>query len=176
MGKGLPRSNRAGEPIKANIIKQTFTVNDTLNITGVAATVDAGTFIIAGLPEGNMLFLGAASYIEVEATGDADVIDNWDGDYGVGTVPNADVDLGDAEDDNIVPSTALSAGAADKIAPLTRGVSTGTESGVVIDNTDSSKELNLNLLIDDNVITDTNVGTFNITGFVVISYVMLGDD
>ena len=131
------------------------------------------TFEIGTLPVGNILLLGAVANVSVDATGDTHVIDNWDGDYGIGTAPNADLDLGDAEDDNIVPSTALSAGASDKIAPSTRGVSTATEQ-VIINNTAGAMELNLNLLIDDNVITDTEDGTFAVSGTLDLAYIVIG--
>lgn len=174
--KGLQRSLKRGDPQNQEIyrIKQSF--SSSLDITGVAATVDAGTFVIGGLPQGNLLFLGAVAYAQVDATGDAHVIDNWTGDYGIGTIPNADVDLADAGDDDIIPSTALTAGASDKIAASTRGASTGTENALILDNTDGSLELNFNLLIDDNVITDAEVGTFLVTGVLHIALIVLGDD
>lgn len=176
MSKGLPRSMARGAPLRQEIIKLDLAVSGTLDITGVDSAVDAGTFVIAGLPQGNLLFLGAVSYIQVDGGSDAHIIDNWAGDYGIGVAPNADLDLGDAEEDAIIPSTALAAGASDKLAPLTRGASTGTEQGVIFDNTDGSLELNLNLLIDDNVITDTEDGTFVISGSLHLAFIPLGDD
>jgi hypothetical protein len=176
MGKGLPKSLSRGNAQKQEVIKQSIAISDSLDITGVDSAVDAGTFVIAGLPEGNILLLGAVAYIQVDAGSDAHVIDNWDGDFGIGTIPNADLDLSDAGDDDIIPSTALSAGASDKLAPSTRGVSTQTEHSLIIDNTAGSLELNFNLLIDDNVITDTEDGTFAVTGVLHLAYIMLGDD
>ena len=176
MGKGLPRSLSRGDVQRQEVIKQAIVINNSLDITGVDAAVDAGTFVISGLPQGNLLFLGAVAYVQVDAGSDVHVIDNWDGDFGIGTIPNADTDLGDAGDDDIIPSTALSAGASDKLAPSTRGASTTTEHGLIIDNTDGSLELNFNLLIDDNVITDTEDGTFAVTGVLHLAYIVLGDD
>jgi len=176
MVKGLDRALSRGNQATKGIVRQDLVINKSFDITGVADTVDAATAVIGGFPEGNILFLGAVAYISVDATGDTHVIDNWAGDYGIGTVPNADVDLGDAGDDDIVPSTALAAGVSDKIAPSTRGISTQTEHGLILDNTDGSLELNLNLLIDDNVITDTEDGTFDVTGMLHLSYVVLGND
>ena len=175
MAKGLPRSLRAGPDRDKLVVKKDYVISGSLDITGVAATVDAGTFVISGLPQGNLLLLGAVAYVSVDAGADVHVIDNWAGDYGIGTIPNADVDLADAGDDDIIPSTALAAGAADKLAPLTRGASTATEQ-IIIDNTDGSLELNLNLLIDDNVITDAEVGTFVVTGTLHVAMIVLGDD
>jgi hypothetical protein len=174
--KGLQRSLSRGDMLRQEVVRLDLAISGSLDITGVADTVDAGTFVIGGLPQGNILFLGAAAYVQVDATGDTHVIDDWDGDFGIGTIPNADVDLGDAGDDDIIPSTALSAGASDKIAPTTRGISTTTEHGQIIDNTDGSLELNFNLLIDDNVITDDEDGTFAVSGSLHIAMIMLGDD
>ncbi|MCP3665737.1 MAG: hypothetical protein GY696_25120 [Gammaproteobacteria bacterium] len=173
--KGLLRSLGRAAESDQKIVKREIAISGSLDITGVADTVDAGTFRISDLPEGNILLLGAVAYVTVSAGSDTHVIDNWDGDYGIGTAPNADVDLGDTEDDNIVPSTAISAAADDKVAPSTRGVSTATEQ-VFIDNTAGSMELNLNLLIDDNVITDDEDGTFAVTGTLHLAYIVLGDD
>lgn len=174
--KGLKRSLSRGPAAQQEVFRMDLAFDQTIDITGVGAAVDAGSFVLGGLPQGNLLFLGAVAYATVDATGDAHVIDNWDGDFGIGTIPNADVDLADAGDDDIIPSTALSAGASDKIAPRTRGASTGTEHGLIIDNTDGSLELNFNLLIDDNVITDTEDGSFRCYGVLHAAFIVLGDD
>lgn len=178
MGKGLPRSlSKNVDPRNAVVpAVRDYTISGSLDITGVAAAVDAGTFVIGDLPEGNILFLGAVASVVVDATGDTDVIVDWTGDFGIGTIPNADLDLGDAGDDDIIPSTALTADTGLRITLATRGASTATENGVILDNTDGSLELNFNLLIDDNVITDTEDGTFVVTGNLKICYIVLGDD
>lgn len=174
--KGLKRSIDRGRTLDQDVMTLHYAINNDLDITGVSAAVDAGTFVIGGLPQGNLLLLGAVAYISADGKSDAHIINNWNGDYGIGTAPNADVDLGDAEDDNIIPSQVLDAGASDKLSPRTRATSTSTEQGVIIDNTDGSKELNMNILIDDNVITDGEDGTFSVTGDLFISVVPLGDD
>ena len=174
MAKGLLRSLGRASESDQKIVKRQITFSASLDITGVDATVDAGTVVVGQLPEGNILLLGAVASVAVAGGADTHIIDNWDGDYGIGTAPNADVDLGDAEDANIVPSTAISAGASDKDAPLTKGVSTATEQ-VIIDNTAGAMELNLNILIDDNVITDAEDGTFAVSGVLDIVYIVLGD-
>lgn len=175
MSKGLPRSLASGSPAARSIVRSNLSFSESVDITGVADTVDATTIVIGGLPEGNILLLGAVAYVAVAGGADTHIIDDWDGDYGIGTAPQADVDLGDAEDDNIVPSTAIASAADDKDAPLTRGVSTATEQ-VIIDNTAGAMELNLNVLIDDNVITDDEDGTFALSGTLHIAYIVLGDD
>lgn len=174
--KGLPRSLARGPQELQEIVRLRIPFTKEITITGVDSAVDAGTAVIGGLPQGNLLFLGAVAYVQVDAGSDANVIDNWGGDYGIGFAPNADTDLGDVLEDAIIPSTALSAGASDKLAPSTRGISTTTEHGQIIDNTDGSLELNLNLLIDDNVITDTEDGVFTCTGVLHMVLIVLGDD
>lgn len=176
MTKGLPRSLARASALRDEFIKTTIPISGSMDITGVDAAVDAGTFVIAGLPQGNILFLGAVANVIVAAGADAHVIDDWNGDFGIGTIPNADVDLADAGDDDIIPSTALVADTGTKDTLKTRAASTTTEHGLIIDNTDGSLELNFNLLIDDNVITDTEDGTFTVTGELYIAYTMLGDD
>lgn len=174
--KGLQRSLSRGPAALQEVYRMDHAFEQSIDITGVDSAVDAGTFVLGGLPQGNLLFLGAVAYVQVDGGSDAHIIDNWDGDYAIGTVPQNDVDLGDAGEADIIPSTALSAGASDKLAPSTRGASTGSEHGVILDNTDGSLELNFNLLIDDNVITDTEDGTFTVTGVLHAAFIVLGDD
>jgi len=173
--KGLLRSLGRASETDRSIVKRRIAFSFSADITGEADTVDATTAVIGQLPEGNILLLGAVAYVAVKAGTDEHVIDDWDGDYGIGTAPNGDYDLSDAEDDNVVPSTALASAADDKDAQSTRGLSTATEQ-VILDNADGSMELNLNILIDDNVITDTEDGTFAISGTLDIAYIVLGDD
>lgn len=175
MSKGLRRSLERAAEADQIVVKKQIVISFSTDITGVDATVEAATAVIGQLPEGNILLLGAVASVAVNAGTDTHVINNWNGDYGIGTIPNANVDLADPGDDDIIPSTALSAGAADKLAPATRGASTATEQ-ILIDNTAGSLELNFNLLIDDNVITDDEDGTFAVSGTLDIAYIVLGDD
>jgi len=176
MGKGLPRSLKNAPPADLAVpLRRNYTISGFMDITGVAAAVDAGTFILGDLPEGNILFLGAIASVIVSAV-DADVLIDWAGDYGIGTIPNADLDLADAGDDNIITSTALLADTGLKVTLATRGQSLDADNAVILDNTDGSLELNFNLLVDDNFITDAAVGTFTVTGNVQLVYVVLGDD
>ncbi len=172
MAKGLPRSMEHALTVA---VKRTVPVSGVMNITGGAGVVDPGTFVIGGLPEGNILLLGAVAYVIVSAV-DADVLIDWAGDFGIGTIPNADADLGDPGDDDITPSTALLADTGTKATLSTRAASTQTEHALIIDNTAGALELNFNLLVDDNFITDTEVGTFTVTGNLELVYIVMGDD
>ena len=174
--KGLKRSLSRGEPALQEVFRLDVPIKADITITGVHSTTDVATFPIAGLPPGNLLFLGAVAYVQVDGTDDANIVDNWDGDFSIGTDPQNDVDLGDAAEINIIPATALASGGSDKLAPSTRSASTSSEHGVILDNTDGSMELNFNLLIDDNVITDAEDGVFEVRGSLHAAFIVLGDD
>lgn len=174
--KGLVRSMSRGPAILQTVVKTSLPIKGTVEITGVDSAVDAGTLVLAGLPQGNLLLLGAVAYVSVTAGEDTAVIDNWGGDFGIGYAANVDSDLADAQEDAVVASTSLTAGAEDKTTPVTRGASTATEHGLIIDNTEGSLALYLNLLVDDNVITDTETGSFEVSGFLHLAFIVLGDD
>lgn len=168
--KGLPRSLSRGIS-QLPIVRQTIPVS--AKAISVAGTTDVGygSVVIGDLPEGNILFLGAVSYMKF-TTADADVQATFDGDYSVGSAPTADATLSGSEVD-IIQSTALGAATAG-VSPVARGTHAAAISGTVLDNTDGSLELNLNLLIDDANISGT--GDFTVTGALELVYIVLGDD
>ena len=169
--KGLARSLSRGSAVQAPIIKQTINVKAAaLAIVG-ASGVGFGSVVIGDLPAGNILFLGAVSYLQFTSA-DADITATYDGDYGIGTTPASDATITGADVD-IVQSTALGAATA-KVSPVARGTSAIANAGQILDNTDGSLELNLNLLIDDASISGT--ADLTASGFVVLSYIVLGDD
>lgn len=131
-----------------------------------------GSVAILGLPQGNILFLGAVAYLRF-TTADADIIAAFDGDFSLGTVPTADNDLVDAGEADIVPSTPLGAATA-KVSPYVRGASGAALNGIILDNTDGSLEVNLNLLIDDTSIA--GAADFVVDGVVRLAYIVMGDD
>lgn len=139
----------------------------TLNV--VDGAPGFGTLVLSGLPQGNILFFGAVAYLRF-TTADADVIAAFDGDYGLGTAPDANGTLAGAEA-NLIPSTPLGAATA-KVSPYVRGVSAAN--GVILDNTDGSLEVNLNLLIDDTSIS--GAAAFTVDGVVRIALIVMGDD
>lgn len=170
MTKGLARSLSRGVS-SAPILKQTFPVkNAALSIAGTTG-VGFGSVVIGDFPQGNLLVLGAVSYIQLNSA-DADITATYDGDYGVGTTPASDATITGADVD-IIQSTALGAATA-KLSPVARGTSAIANSGQILDNTDGSLELNLNVLIDDATISGT--ADMTASGFVVVSYIVLGDD
>lgn len=174
MTKGLPRGRARGSELANPIRKLTIPVQAfALSIVG-ATGVGFGSAVLAGMPEGNFMLLGAVASIQFSGSGsDPNLIATWLGDYGIGTTPASDATI-TGDDVNIVPSTALAAATAE-VSPITRGVQAdGAFCGVVLDNTAADLEFNLNLLIDDTSIS----GTVPITaeGVVIVSYIMLGDD
>jgi hypothetical protein len=170
MGKGLPRSTSRQNAATSPIQKQLFRVNN--RVLAVANGAPGfGTVVIGDFPEGNILFLGAIAYLQF-STADADVTATFDGDYSVGITPTADNVLSTTDAD-IIPSTPLGA-ATGKLSPVVRGASTDALGGGILDNTDGSLELNLNLLIDDAAIS--GAADFTVNGYVQASFIVLGDD
>ena len=178
MAKGLPRSHKNANKAIAPIVKDVIVVKDKT----VTLTEDAGgqpawaTLVVGDFPQGNVLFLGAASYFAFAGSGsDADLADTWEGDYGVGTTPSTDdtTPLATTFEDIIATVAILAATA--EVSPRTRSVSVDGEAGVMYDNTDGSLELNLNILVDAADITGDD-SVLTIDGELYISYVVLGND
>lgn len=175
MTKGLAISHTRGNPQHAPILKMVLGLNAFAVTVDGATGVGWGTAVMSGLPEGNFMLLGAVANVQFSGSGaDAGLGDTWAGDFGVGTTPATDGTI-TAGDVDIVPSTALAAATAE-VSPRTRGVQAdGAFCGVIFDNTASTLEVNLNLLIDDVDISADGVA-ITADGYVIISYVMLGDD
>ena len=172
MGKGLPRSLARGAPQRQEIIKQTINISGTVAVAAAGAAVGFGTRVIGDLPEGNILFLGAVAYVRLAGSGsDANLDATWDGDFSIGTAPTADVTLSGSEVD-IIGSTALGAATAE-VSPRVRAVN-ATQS--ILDNTDGSLELNLNVLIDAANIVDGATVNLTASGTLQLVYVVMLDD
>jgi hypothetical protein len=173
MTKGLARSIGRGTPQQAPIVKETYNiVNRAIAVVGATGVGFAGVSV-GGLPQGNILLLGAVAYLQVSSpSGDVDVFATWTGAYSIGTAITADSTLAGSEVD-IIPQTTIAAATA-RLSPVTRGVSAGATAGVILDNTDTTLNLNCNLLIDDASISGTADMVLN--GFVQLAYIVLGDD
>jgi hypothetical protein len=169
--KGLPRSLSRGPASAAPVLKQTFVVRDgEVTVTATGAAVGFGTTVIGDLPEGNILLLGAVGYFQF-GTADADIAATWDGDYSVGSTATVDVTL-NGTDVDILPSTALGAATA-QLSPRVRSVNA---TQAILDNTDGSLELNLNLLVDAANIVDGATAVMTINGELTLLYSVMGDD
>lgn len=170
MTKGMARARRLPRndvPVVRGRIPVSLTLSNFDGATGVA--FDTG--VIAGLPEGNILILGAVLNATLTESS-ANITDTFDGDFSVGSAPTADNSLSGAEVD-IIPSTAM--GAAVSSVNTVRGASTPTENGTILDNTAGTLELNLNVLIDDASISADNE-TLVVEGVLHLVYSILGDD
>jgi len=162
-----------GPAARQEIIKQTITVRNQTIVVDGAAGIGFGTLVIGDLPDGNILLLGAVAYMAFAgAGGQATLAEAWNGDYGIGTAANGDTTITGAEID-IIGSTPLLAVA--EVTPRTRGVSVTATNAAIIDNTDGSLELNLNLLIDDADISADDL-VFIVNGEVHLAFAVLGDD
>lgn len=172
--KGLSRSLARGKPQVSPIVKQRIRVtNLAVAVANGSSAPGIGSSVLGDFPQGNILFLGAVAYLQFDATGDTDATTTWNGDFGIGTVPNADADLSDATDVDIVASTAIGPAVA-RVSPVTRGVHTAANTGTVLDNTDDSLELNLNVMVDD--ADQSGAISLVVNGIVELSYIVLGDD
>jgi len=172
--KGLIRSlTRGGTLVKQNVTRQVIKVEDlTVTVSATGAAVGFGTVVAGDVPEGNILFLGATGYLKFDGSGsDANLTADWEGDFSVGTTPTADVTL-DGTDVNILPSTALAAATAE-IGVRTRAANA---TSAVLDNTDGSLEVNINVLIDAADITDDQSVDLTVNGEINLAYIVLGDD
>jgi hypothetical protein len=172
MAKGLPRSLARGG-VTAPVRRQTIKVTNAVVQVDGATGVGWGTAVIGDLPAGNILLLGAVSYMQFTGPTSASLADTYDGDYSIGSAPTADSTINGSEVD-IIQSTALGAATAE-VSPRARGTSAAAICGTILDNTDGSLEVNLNLLIDDANISADDLN-FTASGEVHISYVVLGDD
>lgn len=173
MGKGLPRSNKAAmrNPQAAAVIRQNIKTSVTLSFTG-ATGVGWATAVIGDLPVGNIALIAAAAYVKLTKLVATGIQDTFDGDLAIGSAPTADATLSGSEVD-VIPSTAFAAAAVGGTTGRMRAVNGATQ--VMLDNTDGTLELNLNVLIDDaNISADTQTVTAAVELSLVFS--VLSDD
>lgn len=169
--KGLLRS-LSRNPARQDIMKQAIRVKNVPITVNGASGVGFGTTVIGDFPQGNILLLGAVAYLQVSKTAAATgVLDTFDGTYALGTTPTADATLNGTEV-NITPAATIGAATAG-VSPVVRGAST-TPAGV-LDNTDDSLEINLNLTISDASIS-ADAQALTVSGVVYVSFTVLGDD
>jgi hypothetical protein len=172
MTKGLPRSLKNGPKEIKPIVRADISFVDTVLQVDGATGVGWGTVVAEGLPEGNILIVGAVLDVTIDEQGDAGISDTFNGDIGVGSTPADDGTI-TAGDVDIIPSTATPAAVAG--VSTVRATSTPTESGTILDNTGGTLELNVNLLIDDADISADDIDLL-VNGTLHLSYIVLGDD
>lgn len=171
MTKGLNRSRARGPAIRSAMIKLNIPLTALALSTGASgATGDAwASAVIRGLPEGNVMIIGAVANVQVTSV-DAGLTTTWTGQFSIGTAATADAVLNGLEA-NVVGATTLTA-ATNKVSPIIRGAQATAS---IVDNTDRTLNLVLNLKVDDATISANNVA-LTASGFLSIAYVVLGDD
>lgn len=166
MARGAPRILK-----RANIVQQSLRVPFDVEVTVDGSSGNGfGSAVCAGLAEANIHFKAAVAYVEVVSTTGESIDADWSGDVSFGTTASADATLG-GTDANIIGSTALGPASGGVIAPR-RG--TGT-TAALLDNTDGSLEINLNLSVDDANVADTD-SVVRLRGVLFIDATVLGDD
>lgn len=174
MGKGLPRSLARGDKIKQELVKERVAISDvSITVSATSTANGFGSAVIGDFPEGNILFLGAIAYIQFAGSGsDANLVDTWSGDYSMADAPLADATIDADAERNIIYNTGIGPATAEAIG-RTRGERTGP---FMLDNTDGSLEINLNLTIDAADITDDTSVEITANGELFLAYIVLGDD
>jgi len=171
MAKGLPRSLSRGKALDQAVRKLRITVNEPMSFLGVDGAAIDQTAVIAGLPEGNILLLGAVANVTFTGPTSGNLTNDFQGDFAVGSIPASDATLGGADVD-IVGATAITAATAEVSGPIRVAVATQS----MIDNTAGTAEVNLNVLLDADEVTDTETVIVTVTGTIDIVYSVLGDD
>jgi hypothetical protein len=172
MGKGLPRSNSRATPNLSATMRLRIPVKaKAFNLTDPGAAAGWGTVPLGGLPQGNVLILGAVGYLQLSST-HASVTTTFVGTMALGTTATADNALAGTEI-NIAPAV-TSAAAVNKVGPVTRVASTIAEAGLMVDNTDNNVNVNLNVTIADAGIAAAANAV--VDGYVDLVIAVLGDD
>jgi len=173
MTKGLPRSNSRAKPQSQAVRRQRIVLtNKAVTVSG-ATGVGFGTTVIGDLPEGNIHFMSAVGYLRfTRPAASTGILATFEGDYAIGTEATIDADVADTNEANILPSTSMGVAATSGVSPTSRSTNI---TGVMLDNTDGSLELNLNVMIDDASINAASQA-MTADGYVDLVYAVLGDD
>ena len=171
--KGYQRGMSRGAAARQDIVRRDIPIrNLAVTMTDATTAGSWGTAVVAGLPQGNILILGAVLSGMQLVKGNANLIDAFVATLALGSAPTADATLASGEVD-IIPATAQSAAASGTLSGA-RAASTATQNGVILDNTDGSLELNLNVTVPD--ASSTANSSFTVNGTLHIAYIVLGDD
>jgi hypothetical protein len=172
MAKGYPRGLARGNKAKKDSNTIRLTLDEALTFTGATGAAVFATKALEGLPEGNILLLGAVSNLTFTGPTSANLANDFQGDYSIGTAPTADNDLSDTNEANIIASTPIPAATAE----VSANVRATNATQAIIDNTAGDMEVNLNVLLDADEVTNGEDVDITVTGTVDIAYIVLGDD
>jgi len=188
--KGLPRSlkrylqrSAAGALVGAGAIQQAgfgasrqsiITFDDrSIALVDEAAVVAYAGSQVFDFPAGLILFEGAVADLALTKSS-AGVNDDWDGDFGLGTVTASNNATLAATEQNLIPTTATPQAVSG--ATTAKGLSTASESGILLDGTSTPVDVFLNFLVDD---ADHDVTTtpcnLIVNGTLKLFWKLLGD-
>lgn len=142
-------------------------VNKPITIAAAGAGVAFGTVPLAALPKGRLLFLAKVVDVVV-STVDTDLITTWNGNWALGSAPDADGSLAGTEVD-IVASTALGAATA-RVSPPTAFINT---TAAVLDNRAGTGEVNWNMFALAADFTDAGSAIMLLNGEIILTYCKL---
>lgn len=145
----------------------------TLALTDVASTVAYVGQKVYDFPEGQILFLAAVADLAVEKDA-AGVNDDFEGDFGLGTVTASNNATLASTEQDLIPTTAIPE--ADTGATTAKGASTSTEGAKILDGRTTAKDVFLNFLVDDGDQDVTSTPTnLVVTGSIKLFWVNVGD-
>lgn len=170
--KGLQRSLSRGPKATKDVNVARLVLDESITFTGSTGVAVGGTAVLDTLPQGNILLLGAVANLTFTGPTSANLANDFQGDYAIGTAPTADNDLSDTNEANIIASTAIPAATAE----VSANVRATNATQAIIDNTAGDMELNLNVLLDADEVTNGEDVAIAITGTVDVAYIVLGDD
>lgn len=153
----------------------TITLEDeAIALTDEAGVVAYGSKKLWDFEAGYIRILGAVADLTVTKSA-AGVNNNFDGDFGLGTVAAGNNNALATTEQNIIPTTATPQAVGG--ATTAKGVSTNTEHEVIHDGHTTPIDLYLNVLVDDD---DHDVGAtptnLVVNGTIIISYINIGDN
>lgn len=169
--KGLPRSLSRGNAQVQATRKIRVLVEEEMTFTGDSGNAVEATAVLAGLPEGNILLLGVVSNLTFTGPTSDELADDFQGDYGIGTTPASDNTIS-SFDVNIISSTAIPAATSE----VSADVRATNVTAAILNNTDANLEVNLNVLLDADEVSDGEEVVITVTGTVDIVFSVLGDD
>lgn len=147
----------------------------TITITDDAGVAQYGGVKVYDLPLGAVFTVGAVASGILTAGVTGTIIDNWDGDVALGTATATTGATLTGTEADIMPSFAVSAGAADKLGVVS-AISVATAltetSSRVFDGTVTAKDVYLNFVIDEDGTHTAGTATF--TGTVTLTWINLG--
>lgn len=170
--KGLRYSLARMPQVLRDVTVARISVDTTLAFTGSVGVAVGDAVSLASIPEGNVLLLGAVANLTFTGPGSADLADDFQGDYSIGTVATEDADVADAGEANILASAAIPAATAE----VSANVRSTNATQAIIDNTEGGALLALNVLLDADEVADGEEVEVVVTGTVHVAYIMLGDD